>query len=201
MQYGYLGEHSGRVEFARNLDDETLDRYFAYDHVGRLFVSRSGNEARLAIGEQVPLLYNGPYSHGYQYDQWGNMTYREGWGGDNASFSATYTNNKRNGLTYDAAGNLTNDIGLNYTYDASGQQATASYSGYLLLQYYDGNGLRAKKIENGVTTYYLRSGVLGGQVVAEISSSGTLQRGYVYLGGQLLAVQQSNAVSWVHQDR
>jgi RHS repeat-associated protein len=27
-----------------------------------------------------------------------------------------------------------------------------------------------------------------------------LQRGYVYLGGQLLAVQQSNAVSWIHQD-
>jgi RHS repeat-associated protein len=42
--------------------------------------------------------------------------------------------------------------------------------------------------------------MLGGQVVAEISSGGTLQRGYVYLGGQLLAVQQSNTVSWIHQD-
>ncbi|HKV35652.1 MAG TPA: S8 family serine peptidase [Pyrinomonadaceae bacterium] len=200
MQYGYAWENSGRVEFARNQDDETLDRYFAYDQVGRLFVSRSGNEARLAVGEQVPLLYNGPYSHNYLYDQWGNLTAREGWGGDNPVFTATYTNNKRDGLTYDAAGNLTNDGGLNYTYDATGQQATASYSGYLLQQYYDGNGLRAKKNENTAITYYLRSTVLGGQIVAEISSSGTLQRGYVYLGGELLAVQQSNAVSWVHQD-
>jgi len=200
VQYLYEGTNGGRVEFARNQDDETLDRYFGYDHVGRLTVSRSGNEARLAIGEQVPLLYNGPYSHGYQYDQWGNITYREGWGGDNPVFTASYTNNKRNGLTYDAAGNLTNDGGLNYTYDATGQQATASYTGYLLQQYYDGNGLRAKKVDGGVATYYLRSSVLGGQVVAEIGSSGTLQRGYVYLGGQLLAVQQSNAVSWVHQD-
>jgi hypothetical protein len=65
LGYEYLWEQSGRVEFVRNLDDETLDRWFAYDHVGRLSVSRSGNEARLAIGEQVPLLYNGPYSHGY----------------------------------------------------------------------------------------------------------------------------------------
>jgi hypothetical protein len=80
MQYSYLWEQSGRLEFARNLDDETLDRWVAYDSVGRLTNTRSGNEARLAIGEQVPLLYNGPYSHGIQYDKWGNMTYREGWG-------------------------------------------------------------------------------------------------------------------------
>jgi len=200
MQYGYAWENSGRVEFARNQDDETLDRYFAYDHVGRLFVSRSGNEARLAVGEQVPLLYNGPYSHNYQYDKWGNITAREGWGGDNPVFTATYTNNKRNGLTYDAAGNMTNTGAMSFTYDATGQQATVSYSGYLLQQYYDGDGLRVKKNENGAITYYLRSTVLGGQIVAEISGSGTLQRGFVYLGSQLLAVQQSNAVSWVHQD-
>lgn len=200
MQYLYEGTNGSRVEFARNQDDETLDRYFGYDHLGRLTVSRSGNEARLAIGEQVPLLYNGPYSHGYQYDKWGNLTFREGWGGENPAFTVAYTNNKRNGSTYDAAGNITSDGGQTFTYDATGQQATGGFTGYLLQQYYDGNGLRAKKSETGVVTYYLRSSVLGGQVIAEISSSGALQRGYVYLGGQLLAVQQSNAVSWIHQD-
>ena len=199
MQYNYTWEVDGRVGFARNLDDETLDRYYGYDHVGRLTVSRSGNEARLAIQEQVPLIQNGPYSHGYQYDKWGNITFREGWGGDNPSFTATYTNNKRNGLTYDAAGNLTNDGGQNFTYDGTGQAATASYSGYLLQQYYDGDRLRTKKSDNGPVTYYLRSSVLGGQVVAEIDGSGTWQRGYVYLGSQLLAVQQGG-VYWVHQD-
>jgi len=152
MQYLYEGGNGGRVEFARNQDDETLDRYFAYDQVGRLIVSRSGNEARLAIGEQVPLLYNGPYSHGYQYDKWGNITYREGWGGANPSFTATYTNNKRDGLTYDVTGNLTSEGGQNFTYDATGQQATASYSGYLLQQIYDGDRLRVKKVENSTAT-------------------------------------------------
>ncbi|MFN2406644.1 MAG: S8 family serine peptidase [Pyrinomonadaceae bacterium] len=199
--YNYFNERTGRVTYAQNINDGTLDRSYHYDHVGRLQSSHSGLEARVHVGLLSSGPIDGPYAQRYYYDQWGNITWREGWGGDNASFSpVTYTNNKRTGLTYDAAGNLTNDIGQNFTYDATGQQATASYSGYLLQQYYDGNGVRAKKVENGVTTYYLRSSVLGGQVVAEISSSGTLQRGYVYLGGQLLAVQQSNAVSWIHQD-
>jgi RHS repeat-associated protein len=127
------------------------------------------------------------------------MTYREGWGGENSSFTATYVNNKRVGLTYDAAGNLINDGGYNFTYDVTGEQATASSAGYLLEQYYDGDGLRVKKKENNAPTYYLRSSVLGGQVVAEINGAGGWQRGYVYLGGELVAVQQGG-VYWVHQD-
>jgi RHS repeat-associated protein len=200
MQYLYEGGNGSRVEFARNQDDETLDRSYQYDHVGRLIGSHSGNEARIAIGEQVPLLYNGPYSQGYTYDQWGNITARQGWGGDNPVFTGSYVNNKRVGSTYDAAGNLTADGGLTYTYDAVGRQLTANFTGFSLQQYYDGNGLRAKKIENGVVTLYLSSSVLGGQIVSEMNGGGAVQRGYVYLGSQLVAVQQSNAVSWVHQD-
>jgi hypothetical protein len=111
----------------------------------------------------------------------------------------SYTGNRRNGFTYDAAGNLTNDLGQNFAYDVTGQQTSASYGGYSLSQEYDGDGLRAKKTENGSVSYYLRSSVLGGQVVAEINSSGGWQRGYVYTGGSLLAVQQ-NGVNWMHED-
>ncbi|HJP94769.1 MAG TPA: hypothetical protein VJ875_22595, partial [Pyrinomonadaceae bacterium] len=71
-------------------------------------------------------------------------------------------------MSYDAAGNLTNDGYQSYAYDATGQQTYAS--GTALTQSYDGDGLRAKKVENGVTTYYLRSSILGGQVVSEINS-------------------------------
>jgi hypothetical protein len=41
--------------------------------------------------------------------------------------------------------------------------------------------------------------VLGGQVVADLNASGTWFRGYVYLGGQMIAIQDSG-VNWVHQD-
>ena len=57
-----------------------------------------------------------------------------------------------------------------------------------------------KKVENGTPTYYLRSTVLGGQIVAELNSSGSMTRGFVYQGSELLAVQQNNQVSWVHED-
>ena len=131
---------------------------------------------------------------------WGNRTYIEGWGGIGRTETVSYTNNRRNGFSYDAAGNVTNDLGQTFTYDATGQQATASYSGYLLQQTYDGDRLRVKKVENGATTYYLRSSLLGGQIVAELNGAGSVTRGFVYLGGQLLAVQQNNQVSWAHQD-
>lgn len=58
-----------------------------------------------------------------------------------------------------------------------------------------------KKSDNGAQTYYVRSSVLGGQVVSEINWSVNRQsnRGYVYLGSQLLAVQQGG-VYWMHED-
>ena len=65
----------------------------------------------------------GPYSHHYYYDQYGNITGRIGWGGTNSSFTATYTNNRRDGLQYDLSGNLTNDGGQAFSYDATGQQS------------------------------------------------------------------------------
>src|SRR5260370_23765231 len=91
-QYSYtdVGENTGRVMFARNtassttggLRDDTLDRSYDYDQVGRLIVSHSGYEARLHMNRQQPgdpTTY-GPYSQAYDYDQWGNMTVRYGWG-------------------------------------------------------------------------------------------------------------------------
>jgi RHS repeat-associated protein len=114
-----------------------------------------------------------------------------------------YTPNAKNqnpAHGYNLAGNVTNDGTQSYTYDATGQQATASMNA--ITMGYDGDGLRLKKVENGVTTYYLRSTVLGQQTVCEINGSGAWQRGYVYLGGQLLAIQDvpQNRVLWTHQE-
>ncbi|HMG72326.1 MAG TPA: RHS repeat-associated core domain-containing protein, partial [Pyrinomonadaceae bacterium] len=68
-----------------------------------------------------------------------------------------------------------------------------------LSQSYDGDTLRVKKIEYGATTYYLRSSVLSGQVIAEVDGNNVWQRGYVYAGGSLMAVQQGG-VFWMHED-
>ena len=201
--YDYLNEHSGRVSYAQNVGDGTLDRSYEYDNVGRMIISHSGAEARAHVGLGSWGTMDGPYSLGFDYDQWGNMTHRYGWGGEvqggtaGQSSDIWITNtakNQRNIFSYDAAGNLTNDLGQTFAYDVTGQQTSASYSGYSLNQYYDGDGLRVKKTENGTaTTYYVRSTVLGGQIVGELDGSGSFQRAYVYQG-TMLAVQQSNAV-------
>jgi hypothetical protein len=164
----------------RSFYDSSLDRSYEYDDVGRLAISHTGAEARAAAWTGLWGTMDGPYSQGYQYDVWGNVTHKYGWGGEVQGGSAgvstdiwySYTGNRRNGFTYDAAGNLTNDLGQNFAYDVTGQQTSASYGGYSLNQEYDGNGLRIKKTENGSVTYYLRSSVLGGQVVAEINGGG-----------------------------
>src|SRR6185295_10102468 len=75
---------------------------------------------------------------------------------------------------------------------------------------YDGAGGSAKEVtarlnvpgsEN--TTYHLRSSVLGGAIIEEISFNGQKNAGYVYSpGGELLATQTpnypTNMVTWKH---
>lgn len=197
--YQYFGENTGRVTYAQNLNDATLDRSFNYDHVGRLQSSFSGSAARAHVGIGSSWLSDGPYAmHDNQYDVWGNLTSRTGWGGTNPQYGAAFTNNKMNAFVYDASGNLADaGGGWTFSYDATGQQASSAIGNVQM--FYDGNRLRGKKTENGVATYYLRSTALDNQVVAELASNGDWARGYVYLGGELLAVQQGS-VYWTHKD-
>src|ERR1041384_1887221 len=69
-----------------------------------------------------------------------------------------------------------------------------------LQQAYDGDALRIRKTENLYTTYYLRSTVLGGKIVAELDANGNWTRGYVYQGDELLATQCNGQVNWTHTD-
>jgi len=211
MQWSYaynnFNENTGRVTYAQNLMDATLDRSYDYDHLGRLIEARTASEARGHLIGQGGT-QDGPYAQSYRYDQKGNMWYRVGWGGWFNPWleqSPNYVNNRLTtipgtsiSMTYDAAGNLTHDGTQTYTYDATGQQTSASLTS--LTQSYDGDGLRVKKVESGVATYYLRSSLLGGQVISELGTGGSFQRGYVCLGSQMLAIQKNNQVSWVHQD-
>jgi RHS repeat-associated protein len=322
----YNNERTRRVTFAENLADHTLDRSYEYDLVGRLAISHSGAEATAHVINGQWGTQDGPYAQGYDYDVWGNVTHKYGWGGEvqgggagqSSDIYYSYTGNRRNGFGYDAAGNVTNDGTQTFLYDATGQQTYASGAGgsaptftddplnppnaakteiklvhltelraavnqlraraalaaatwttdpnpqqyvtsvhhnhiqqlrtkleealntlhlpigsyahsgpnagdtiyaadfqelrekiktawtalaaSFLTQTYDGNGLRVKKTEYGAATWYLRSSVLGGQVIAEVDGSGAWQRGYVYAGGTLMAVQQSSSVYWIHED-
>jgi YD repeat-containing protein len=104
-KYDYFGERTGRVTYAQNLYDATLDRSYEYDHVGRLGTTHSGAEARAHAFSGQWGVADGPFSHGYDYDAWGNLTHRFGWGGEvqggapasSTDLSYTYSNNRRTG--------------------------------------------------------------------------------------------------------
>jgi hypothetical protein len=75
--------------------------------VGRLTSAYTGTEANASWGNP-----DGPYAQSHTYDVWGNITSRAGWGGENASYSATFNSNNRmvtnpinnQPFSYDAAG-------------------------------------------------------------------------------------------------
>lgn len=209
--YDYFNEKTGRVTYAQSIYDSTLDRSYEYDNVGRLLISHTGAEARAHAYSGQWGTMDGPYSQGYEYDVWGNVTHRYGWGGEVQGGGAGqssdkyyyYSNNRRtdSGFTYDAAGDLTFDGGQHFYYDADGRQTYVDWTN--LSQGYDGDGMRVSRTEDGtLPALFLRSSVLGGQVVAEIdlyNGSWTWWRGYVYAGSELLAVQQGG-VFFVHED-
>jgi hypothetical protein len=142
-QYGgWFQENTGRVVYAQNISsagtmtngaaDSRLDRSYQYDDQGRLVVSHSGAEARAHVLQQPWGQMDGPYSLGFDYDKWGNMTHRYGWGGEvqqgetnhqSSDINYYYSSgkNQRDSFLYDAAGNLLNDS-QTYRYDATGQQ-------------------------------------------------------------------------------
>ena len=108
--YDYFHEHTGRVTYAQSIYDGSLDRSYEYDQLGGLVASHSGAEARAHAFSGQWGTMDGPYSLGFDYDQWGNMTHRWGWGGEVQSCGPDqtshiyyyYTSNQRTDFAYDA---------------------------------------------------------------------------------------------------
>lgn len=147
------------------------------------------------------------------------MTQRSGrfWRQAQPAENATYTDDQRQGWSYDAAGNLlVNDSHTN-TFDAAGQQPTslgaanACGYGYEITQTYDGDQRPARRVqvvrdENYIgdppvlncttettTTYFIYSAALGGAKLMEVNHAGSKVKGYIYANGQRVAKQEVSA--------
>jgi hypothetical protein len=120
--------------------------------------------------------------------------------------------------THDAEGRVKRDHNKEYTYDAEGNKTlvfettevgVALKQKLWIYQDYDAEGRRAKRVEQRqinlgaysfVTSYYVRSTVLGGRVVTELNEHGQKRHSNVYANGATLAKQQDNQVRWEHVD-
>jgi RHS repeat-associated protein len=156
----------------------------------------------------------------FTYDRWGNRTIDTGVtygiGINNKAFTVNAANNRlgvpggQSGvMSYDAAGNLTNDTYTgagNRTYDAE-NKITSAWGGanQAQLYSYDASGQRIKRIVNGVETWQVYG--FGSELLAEYPASGaatTPQKENGYRNGQLLVTADSATggsaqnVSWTN---
>jgi len=103
----------------------------------------------------------------------------------------------------DAAGQTTQNT--EHSRQTYGPQSATITRDITIDQNYDGDGRRLKRVEqttaqlNNSTpttsqkiTYALRSSALGGRVITELNSQGQKEKGYVFGGNELLAVQQKD---------
>lgn len=213
MQAEFLYNANGSIRYARDLKDARFDRSYSYDHLGRIRAAYTGMEARAHINGGNSSQFDGPYRQTYAYDEWDNLTGRNGrhWSRTVDDYGASYVNDRNKAWFYDANGAPTRMGEVESKYDAAGNKVRnfdptprpRFQQGLKITQGYDGDGQRLKQVENGTATYYLVSSALAGRIIAEINQSGARKQGYVYaLGGKLAILdkdgQGNEQVSWLH---
>jgi YD repeat-containing protein len=225
-QYQYYAD--GRLQKMTDLDDRNQDigypdtaRHFSraqsYDQVGRL-TSATGSPSQFATF---------PYSQNFGYDAFNNTTSHVGtyYYETPTSDGPTFVNNRRQNWTYYADGHskhtpLAYDVNNNesiyrdWTYDAAGQMvqvkekivAGNQTSTYVTAYDGDGQSVREYLQENPTISdsYWLRSTVLGGNVLTMLDHSGNKTKTNIDVDGLLTAVQAPSGgyqnVSWIHTD-
>jgi RHS repeat-associated protein len=109
-------------------------------------------------------------------------------------------------MSYDAAGNQTNDGSGQRTYDAENRMLTATNGGVSSSYTYDADGRRVKRIISGLETWQIYG--IGGELLAEYAvgtDPSAPQKEYGYRDGQLLVVWDGSEtgdrqLQWLVQD-
>lgn len=178
-----LGYGLGNINVTSANDSVNGNWVFTYDYLNRLSTSNQ-NSGQLAFS--------------YGYDQLGNRTSQKVTAGSGGTLSLSYSgnNNRMDGYSYDAAGNLLGDGLHTYAYDAENRLisvdggATASYS-------YDAEGRRVQK-KTATQAGYLYD--LNGNIMTELSSTGGWNRGEIFANGQHLATYNNGTTYFDHTD-
>jgi RHS repeat-associated protein len=144
-------------------------------------------------------------AYSYAYDRFGNRWSQTVTAGTGVSSSLGFNANNRiaSGVTYDAAGDTTNDGTTTYTYDGEGRVTTAANNQSGTSTYvYDAEGRRIQKTTAaGGTVDFVYD--LAGHEIAQINSSGTWTRLEVYAGDRHIGTYSggtSGATYFIHGD-
>jgi YD repeat-containing protein len=190
-------DQSDQVGNPQNVQFHYMSRRYSYDHAGRIS----------SVGQLENYSVMPPFSGSYGYDAFDNMTSRSGNYAINPtqSDSASYTNNRRTGWTYNAEGKVTNSADSSdsggsstraWTYDAVGSltfnsevrngQTTTLATGY------DGDGKVNHEIINNTTGDYLIHSSVLGTLLTKLKVNGTKDITYVPANGLAYPMQMQD---------
>ncbi len=153
---------------------------YTYDDFNRLMGSNKNSGAEV---------------YSYDYDRLGNRWHQNG--PHTMMFNFSGSNNRMDGYSYDASGNLLNDGTHSYAYDAENRITTVD-NGATASYVYDAGGQRVRKSTSSGSVDYLYD--LAGHGITELSSSGSWNRGEVYAGGRHLATYNNSTTYLIHTD-
>ena len=174
LTFDYSWDALGRV--GSILTNGRLDTY-AYDVRGQVQSAAFGSQGSVTYG----------------YDNTGNMTTRTSAAFPQLNFSRSHTNNRINGLSYDAAGNLLGDGGNSYAYDATGRLSTVTTAQGQVVHQYDGEGRRRITQKPGGVTellFYSDTGELISKFQVPASGAATPIEDVVYLEGERIVTRR-----------
>jgi RHS repeat-associated protein len=176
-------------------------RLFGYDANGNLLseqaLSQVGGYLYDALDRliQDKITTTGTTTIAYGYDGNGNRT------SENAtsyiylaaSNRLSSTSRPKSSFTLNSAGQTLSDgSGRSYTYNSAGQVQQVTLGGVTSNYLYNFQGLRTRKVTGTTTTVYHYD--LTGKLLAETTSSGQLQRAYLYADGTPAAQIESATV-------
>ena len=129
----------------------------------------------------------------YEYDRYGNRWHQNAPQGGPAPQLSFTSNNRMDGYSYDAAGNLLNDGAHSYVYDAEGRLVSrdSNATNYV----FDAEGRRVARQQTGTTVWEQLFDVANKPVIT-LDGSGNVTEDEIYLGdGILLAIRGGARIS------
>jgi RHS repeat-associated protein len=193
------GDNGNVFQIVNNRDGNRTQN-FLYDSLNRIQQAyTNGPNWGETFGPLVTNPGTPPSSPGI--DAWANLTNRSGVTGKTYYEGLNCPANINNQLTtcslsYDAAGNVTSDGSLGYTYDSENRM-TKFVTSINDIYTYDGDGQRVKKTTSSVTLYWYAAA----NVLDETSGTGTLFSEYIYFDGKRIARRDAdNSVKYYFSD-
>jgi len=136
----------------------------------------------------------------YQYDRFGNRWQQNVSAGSGPTPSYAFNASNQisgSGMTYDAAGNITNDGSHNYSYDAEGRMITVD-GGSTATYTYDASGQRVEEsLYGGAPIDFIHD--VQGHVVTEATAS-SWDRSELYAGNTHVALYANSTTYFMHTD-